>query len=115
MVIFAVAITLLVVACASGRTFADIQPSELNASTLWPGMELRVKYADGSRASITVREVTESSIIAIDGTAWPKTGIDSITVPSTAGAQDCGSLASWRSGPCWSDELEREVNDALRL
>ena len=99
-----------VAACASYETFTNVQPSELNSSTLWPGMKLRLHYEDGTEAAITVREVTEISIISTDGTSWPKTGINSLAVRSSSATQDCGSLASWRNGQCWKDDIDREID-----
>ena len=102
-------------ACSSYETFSDVQPSELNEETVWPGMKLRLQYEDGTKARLTVREITESEIVSMDGSRWPKSGISTLTEQIPAKGADCGSLASWRHGQCWKDEVHQEWRWLRRL
>ena len=103
----------LVFGCASYETYSDVKPEELNTSTLWSGLKLRLEYADGTQARFTVREVNDDSIVSTDGKEWPKTGIKTLTLKTPPNSADCGSLASWRNRQCWIDDAERAIDSVF--
>ena len=109
------ACSVLICGCATYETYNDVQPEELNVSTLWPGLELKLQYADGTKAKFAVDRVTETSIISTDGKEWPKTEIEALTIKLPPNSADCGSLASWDNGRCWKDEVDRKIDEVRRL
>ena len=100
----------LMAGCATYETYYDVRPEELDRTTLWPGLELELVYADGTQAEFTVDEVTESKIVSREGREWSKTGIKELTIKVPPNSSDCGSLSSWRNGQCWKDEIDRKVD-----
>jgi len=112
---YVLACSTLMHGCATYVTYNDVQPEELNTSTLWSGLKLQLQYADGTQARFTVDRVTESSIVATDGSEWPKTGIEALTIKNPPHSADCGSLASWNKSRCWKDEVDRKIDEVRRL
>ena len=106
----ALLVLLCLCGCATSETYYDVEESELTAGTLWPGLKLDVEYQDGTQAKIVVAEVTDESILANDGTEWPKSGIHKLKVKGLSNSSDCGSLHSWNNYQCWKDDLSRQIS-----